>query len=534
MPVAKPPDIFDGFPPRIRDLLTNASEALPILRQSSRNILDRMEDAESSASDVSEVIMQDQALMAKVIKMANSPAYHTKNTVTTPTHAVTIIGFDIMRSIVIAAQLVEQAEERGGSASDLKHLLARALLAATEASELGEAIGYRQGENLFTSAMLYSLGDLILAHYLPDIYQQLEHARSNDPTRVPALEKELLGQPLYRLAVTIAKQWHLPQAIIQLMETKPTLSGKPLTAPGEQLEGLVSCANALGHCLLNPPTPSMQSTFRDLMKKIPTSFNLSPKTVETLTVRAFEKACQFADAVKIEKDFFVPDRGWAPPDTDSPNHNLFKGIWKAAGAVEADESREDNVDREGPPPPTPLASSTAAASQAMLAFLQDFTLKALATSDPNQILNLATEGLFSAAKFERVVLTLISPASGMLEPRVCYGDQVQTLLPLFRCRVTARHLLTAPLKGCQPVKVENLRAEMNAGRVPPEFIDQWGEGPCLLGPLYAKSRSVGVIVADRGNTGQPITEGDYATFVMVLAQVNANLTRLASQESVRQ
>ncbi|MFB3107759.1 MAG: GAF domain-containing protein, partial [Candidatus Binatia bacterium] len=367
-----------------------------------------------------------------------------------------------------------------------------------------------------------------LAHYLPDIYQQLEHARSNDPARVPALEKELLGQPLYRLAVTIAKQWHMPQAIIQLMETKPTLSGKPLTAPGEQLEGLVSCANALGHCLLNPPTPSTQSTFRDLMKKIPTSFNLSPKTVETLTVRAFEKACQFADAVKIEKDFFVPDRGWAPPDTDSPHHNLFKGIWKVAGAVEADESREDNVDREGPPPPTPLASSTAAASQAMLAFLQDFTLKALGTSDPNLILNLATEGLFSAAKFERVVLTLISPASGMLEPRVSYGDQVQTLLPLFRCRVKDHHLLTTSLKGGEPVKVESLRAEMNAGRVPPEFIYQWGEGPCLLGPLYAKSRSVGVIVVDRGITGQPITQADFATFVMVLAQVNTNLTRLAS------
>ncbi len=533
MPVAKPPDIFDGFPPRIRDLLTNASEALPILQQSCRSILDRTDDAASSASDVSDVVMKDQALMAKIIKMANSSAYHTVSTVATPTHAVTIIGFDVIRSIVIAAQLVEQAEERGGSASDLKHLLARALVAATEASELGEAIGYEKG-NLFTSAMLYTLGDLILAHYLPDIYQQLEHARSNDPARVPDLEKELLGQPLYRLAVTIAKQWHLPQDIIQLMETQPSFSGKRLTRSGEQLEGLVSCANALGRCLLNPPTPSTQSTFKGLMEKIPTSFNLSPQKVETLTMRAFEKAFQFADAVKIEKNFFVPDRAWALPGTDSPYQNLFKGIWKAAGAVEVDESREDNVDREGPPPPAPLASSTAAASQAMLAFLQDFTLKALTTSDLSQILNLATEGLFSAAKYERVVLTLFSPASGMLEPRVCYGDQVQTLLPLFRCPVKDRHLLAASLKGGEPVKVESLRAEMNAGRVPPEFIQQWGEGPCLLGPLSAKSRPVGVIVVDRGITGQPITEADYATFVMVIAQVNANLTRLASTESVRQ
>ena len=88
-----------------------------------------------------EVIMRDQALMANIIKIANSPAYHTLTSVKTPTHAVAIIGFDIIRSIVVAAHSSwSKAEEYGANTECLKRLLARSLVAATESVELGKAI----------------------------------------------------------------------------------------------------------------------------------------------------------------------------------------------------------------------------------------------------------------------------------------------------------------------------------------------------------------------------------------------------------
>ena len=89
----------DAPPSQLEGLLNTSLEGLPILRQSCLRILDLTADDGSSANDIGQAIMHDQSLTAKIIKFANSPAYHTRSVVTTPTQAVTIIGFDVVRSI---------------------------------------------------------------------------------------------------------------------------------------------------------------------------------------------------------------------------------------------------------------------------------------------------------------------------------------------------------------------------------------------------------------------------------------------------
>ena len=147
-------------PSFLKSLLEDAPETLPILRQSCIQVLNLTEDVRSSAGDVGDVIMRDQALMANVIKIANSAAFHTRIPVKTPTHAVAIIGFDIIQAMAVASQLIEQADAFGANTTCLKHLLARALVAGTQAQEIGNALHYGEPGFLFTNAMLYSLGDL--------------------------------------------------------------------------------------------------------------------------------------------------------------------------------------------------------------------------------------------------------------------------------------------------------------------------------------------------------------------------------------
>ena len=89
--------IFEGLPPRIRELLTNASEALPILRQSRVDIPDRTTGENSTASDIGKVIMRDQVLMTRILKVVNSPAYHTRSPVSHLPQAVDLMLFGMSR-----------------------------------------------------------------------------------------------------------------------------------------------------------------------------------------------------------------------------------------------------------------------------------------------------------------------------------------------------------------------------------------------------------------------------------------------------
>ena len=89
--------------------------------------------------------------MANIIKIANSPAYYTRVPVKTSTHAVALIGFDVIQGLVVVAQLIEQADKFGAKTSRLKHLLARALVAGTHAQEIGKILQYSEPGYLFTN-----------------------------------------------------------------------------------------------------------------------------------------------------------------------------------------------------------------------------------------------------------------------------------------------------------------------------------------------------------------------------------------------
>jgi HD-like signal output (HDOD) protein len=480
MTVPVTPQVSGGPDQRIQELLSHTEDDLPILRQSCQGIIDCTEDDTSSAYDVSEVITHDQALLAKIIKLANSAIYPSNTPVTSSLQAVKTIGFDVIRAMAIGAEFIELASDRGGNTALIKGVLARALVSATAAQALEEAGGFPKNPNLFTNTMLYTLGDLMLAHYHPDIYRILESAQRLEPDRMHNVETELLGQPLRSLASKMAKNWGLPATISQLIETSPILNTNNWEQPKDRLIGLVCSANQLGYSLLSKPTSHTQDQLEEILKRVPQALNVPLKDLKTLTINAMKKACQLSDVVNIPQDYFVPHADWNTLNSPNNVKGFIAEIWEA-------------------------------------------------TAKPNgvQLLQWAAEALHRGGAFDRVVLLLLAPANGFLEPRTGYGEQVKPLLPLFRCTLKSQHTFANACRGFQTVSIENILEEMKAGRISSEFVQQWGEGPCLLGPVLANTKHVGLIVADKGPTQHPITQMDFANFSMALAQVNVNLSRLS-------
>ncbi len=521
--MAPSPSVETGPPQRIQELLSKTGEELPILKQSCRGIIDRTDDDSSNANDVSEVIMHDQALLAKVLKLANSAIYHSSTPISSSLQAVKVMGFDVIRAVAIGAEFVERADERGGDTAGLKKLLARALVSATAAQELEDVCEFPKNPNLFTSTMLYTLGDLVLAHYLPDIYRILESAQRHEPERLPALETELLGQTLRGLAARMAREWGLPGPITTIIESNPNLEEQRWNTPQDRLAGLVCTSNMLGNCLLSPPTPSVQATLQELLERVPQALNLSPKTLRTIMINAFKKASHLSSTMNIENKYCVPNSEWETLEPSNSLKNFVDEIWKATNTHQ-ESKLQPKVSKEKAS--TQHTTNLGSPSQDEFTWLQDFTLKALGTSDPNQILQWGTEGLYSTGNFDRVVLTLLSPEKGVLEPRTGYGEGVKEKLSHFRCSTKGQHLFAIAFRGCQPKRVENLEDEVKAGRLPKEFIQEWGNSPFLLGSVFAKSKPIGLVIADKGISQQPITPAEYATFAMVLSQINVNLARL--------
>lgn len=509
-------------PSFLHSLLEDAPETLPILRQSCIQVLNLTEDARSSAGDVGDVIMRDQALMANVIKIANSAAYHTRVPVKTPTHAVAIIGFDIIQAMAVASQLIEQADAFGANTTCLKHLLARALVAGTQAQEIGKALDYGETGFLFTNAMLYTLGDLILALCRPEIAEQLETIRQQDPDNVPKAELALLGRPLRAIAASMAKHWHLPDTLINLLDKKPVWPTIKPTSDERIMEGIVRAANELSYSLLNPTVKGQDQTINNLIEKFLPPYGLSFDQLKQISTKAFLKASEIAKVINIESHHLTPEG-------DHPNATIsHQPLGQLTLAIQQAIAHEE-------PLAQPLQEHDAAPSSATRPgptsdhLLFDFTLQAMKIREASTLITLATQTLYASYGFERILLALVTPNKEQLKGKMGFGNHVDQLVPLLQVPLEPETLCHRLLTHYQTIRYHSLEKERGAEGIPEAFLKQWGPYPGLVGALYAPNKAIGLLFADRGATQVPLTEADFAAFAMILSHTNANLARITQQ-----
>ena len=87
----------------VASLLNTLEKNLPALPQVAWEAMSLIEDPDSRAEDLQKIISRDQALAARVLRLANSAYYGVSRTITTLSGAIVMLGFDTVRFLVLAA-----------------------------------------------------------------------------------------------------------------------------------------------------------------------------------------------------------------------------------------------------------------------------------------------------------------------------------------------------------------------------------------------------------------------------------------------
>jgi putative nucleotidyltransferase with HDIG domain len=88
---------------------------LPTIPQILMRIWKILDSPDSSSADLEKVISLDQALSAKVIRLANSPFYNTLYRVSNVKNAIVNIGFDAVKNMVIAVSVTSIFKKQKGA-----------------------------------------------------------------------------------------------------------------------------------------------------------------------------------------------------------------------------------------------------------------------------------------------------------------------------------------------------------------------------------------------------------------------------------
>lgn len=215
---------------------------LPELPQVASKILQLLNDPGSSSHDLARVIASDQALTAKVLRLANSAYYGVSRKVTTVNDAVTILGFSALKSLIlIATAYGAVSQSLIGYGLKAGELWLHSLLSAELSKLLAERTQVAEPEEAFTAGLLHDIGKVALNQLvLPEIYRAV---RMVEHEGIPLYEAEveILGFHHGTVGACLAEKWNLPAILCEAIGQHHT----PSLASPALLPSTVALANAL-------------------------------------------------------------------------------------------------------------------------------------------------------------------------------------------------------------------------------------------------------------------------------------------------
>lgn len=89
-----------------KDLVSAVSDILS-LPETVLRVNEMVDDPQSSAADIGEVIRQDPGLTARLLRIANSPFYGFPSRIDSVPIAITVIGTDQLRDLLLATSAIQ-------------------------------------------------------------------------------------------------------------------------------------------------------------------------------------------------------------------------------------------------------------------------------------------------------------------------------------------------------------------------------------------------------------------------------------------
>ncbi|MCK5193694.1 MAG: HDOD domain-containing protein, partial [Desulfobulbaceae bacterium] len=192
------------------------SEDLPTLPTIATQVFQITSDPDFSATALSNLIMNDPALTAKILKTVNSPFYGIQQQVGSVKQAVVLLGSDeiVDMAFGMAASEVFDIESYPGVINP-KSLWQHSLCTALISQYLCKQTEEFKNMGAFTAGLLHDVGKIFFVKSFPELYQKIHTTQAQHNLPLYELEEDILGANHAAVGGYLVSKWNLPQSLIQ-------------------------------------------------------------------------------------------------------------------------------------------------------------------------------------------------------------------------------------------------------------------------------------------------------------------------------
>ncbi|MCP4603843.1 MAG: response regulator [Proteobacteria bacterium] len=214
---------------RIQSLLSNSEFSkktgqvgfLPSVPRLARELTAVLSNSNFSSKHVAAVIEKDPAMSAKILQLVNSAFFRMSRRITSIPEAVIRLGMDTLCHLAKSDSICRSFDESNKIPGfDIAHLQSKSLLTAIIAAQLFS--DRRRCDDAFVSALLKSIGQLILASRMPEYFADvlLESTEQNQPLHMVEMAKT--GVDHAALGACLLSLWGLPTQIVEAVANQFT------------------------------------------------------------------------------------------------------------------------------------------------------------------------------------------------------------------------------------------------------------------------------------------------------------------------
>ncbi len=196
--------------------LVGSIQHLPSLPTIYQEIEATLQAKDASAEKTAAIIGKDPAMVTNLLHLVNSAYFSLRRTVSSPTHAVALLGIGTVKSLVLTLKLFEQSHRDPALKPLIERLWQHGITVGTAAKALAvaEDMGTVAVEAAFLGGLLHDLGRLVLASNLPKEQAQVDNAvrAGTDPVEA---ERTVYGATHAEVGAYLLSIWGLNDLIVE-------------------------------------------------------------------------------------------------------------------------------------------------------------------------------------------------------------------------------------------------------------------------------------------------------------------------------
>ncbi len=190
------------------DLVAARAGDLPVLPQVAAKVLEMVQNPTTITADLEKIITRDQAITAKILKIANSALYGLRCSVSTVSQAIVVVGMTTLRSLVLTASTEALFRSKTSRFKD-KILWEHALAVALASRAVARVSGFPKPEEAFVAGLLHDVGSAVLDQNLGERYGEVVELVYNDGVSLVDAETRVLGIDHTQVGSLVVRKWNL-------------------------------------------------------------------------------------------------------------------------------------------------------------------------------------------------------------------------------------------------------------------------------------------------------------------------------------